>query len=51
MDFADATAPGRQSPYLDGIPWSETRPLIPGGAETPTKPPPPDLPVWSVRLP
>ena len=39
------------SPYLDGIPWSATRPLAPGEAETETGPSPPDLPVWSVRLP
>jgi hypothetical protein len=37
------------SPYLEGIPWSATRPVAAG--EEDTEPPPLDLPVWSVRLP
>ena len=40
-----------KSPYLDGIPWAELRPLAAGEEEQEAWPPPPSLRVWSSQLP
>ena len=40
-----------KSPYLDGIPWAELRPLAGGEEEQEAGPPPPSLRVWSSQLP
>ena len=39
-----------KSPYLDGIPWAELRPLIPGEDVKETRPSSVNLQVWSRRL-
>jgi hypothetical protein len=48
-DFREIAAAWLGSPYLHGIPWTALRPPAPG--EEAVEPPPPDLPVWSLRLP
>ena len=40
-----------KSPYLDGIPWAELRPLAAGEEEQDIELPPPSLRVWSSQLP
>jgi hypothetical protein len=40
-----------KSPYLDGIPWAETRPLAAGEEEQDAEPPPLNLLVWTLQLP
>jgi hypothetical protein len=40
-----------KSPYLDGIPWAELRPLAAGEEEQDAEPAPPSLRVWSSQLP
>jgi hypothetical protein len=43
--------PGDIAAEALGNQWSKTRPPAPGEAETEAEPSPPDLPVWSLRLP
>lgn len=49
VDFREIAAAWLGSPYLHGIPWTALRPPAPG--EEAVEPSPPDLPVWSLRLP